>query len=248
MPLLALLLAAALALIHLFAGKLRFLGVIPRSRWLSFASGISVAYVFVHLLPELAEGQRTLEDAGVTEAVGEAVVAIEAHVWVVALVGLAVFYGLERAAKASREEQEAETGDDETEPAVFWLHMGSYGLYNVLIGYLLLHRETPGTTALLLFWFAMALHFFVNDYGLRQHHRTQYGRTGRWVLAAAVVGGCLLGFLAEVSEAAIAALIAFLGGGVVLNVLKEELPEERQSRFWPFAAGAGAYAALLLAV
>lgn len=39
---------------------------------------------------------------------------------------------------------------------------------------------------------------------------------------------------------------AFLGGGVVLNVLKEEVPSERQSRFWAFAAGAAGYAALLL--
>jgi hypothetical protein len=35
---------------------------------------------------------------------------------------------------------------------------------------------------------------------------------------------------------------------VVLNVLKEELPEDRQSRFTAFAAGAAIYAALLLAV
>ena len=28
-----------------------------RSRWLSLAGGVSVAYVFVHILPELAKGQ-----------------------------------------------------------------------------------------------------------------------------------------------------------------------------------------------
>ena len=56
----ALLLSAALGLVHLGAGKLRFLDSVPRSRWLSFASGISVAYVFAHLLPEVAEGQHAL--------------------------------------------------------------------------------------------------------------------------------------------------------------------------------------------
>ncbi len=50
------------------------------------------------------------------------------------------------------------------------------------------------------------------------------------------------------SRAGIAALTAFLGGGVVLNVLKEEVPSERQSRFWAFAPGAVGYAALLLTV
>ena len=240
---LPLLLAAGLALVHLFAGKLRFLDVMPRSRWLSFAGGISVAYVFAHLLPEVAEGQEALLEAGAERFVLE-----DGHVWLLALLGLVLFYGLERAAKASKEENEEEGGPDQTEAGVFWLHMASYGLYNVLIGYLLGHSEDASAVGLAVFWLAMALHFFVNDYGLRQHHRTRYGDVGRWVLAAAVVGGAVLGLATEVDEAVIAGLVAFLAGGVVLNVLKEELPEDRESRFGPFAAGALAYAALLTAL
>lgn len=51
---------ANFVLVHLFAGKLRFLDGTPRSRWLSFAGGISVAYVSVHVFPELAETQEQL--------------------------------------------------------------------------------------------------------------------------------------------------------------------------------------------
>ncbi|WP_180381094.1 MULTISPECIES: hypothetical protein [Fischerella] len=46
----------------------------------------------------------------------------------------------------------------------------------------------------------------------------------------------------------IALLFTFLAGGVILNILKEELPEERKSRFWAFALGAGIYTVLLLAL
>ena len=81
----------------------------------------------------------------------------------------------------------------------------------------------------MLFAFALGVHFVVNDHGLREHHKDSYDRVGRWVLAAAVV-----------------VLFAFLAEGVVLNVLKEELPEERESRFWAFALGATLYAAILL--
>ncbi|MEG4424042.1 hypothetical protein [Microcoleus sp. D3_18_C2] len=49
-----------LALTHLFCGKLRF-APIPRNRWLSAASGVSVAYVFVHILPELNQHQAVLK-------------------------------------------------------------------------------------------------------------------------------------------------------------------------------------------
>ncbi len=238
---LALVLAAGLAAVHLVAGKLRFLGVLPRSRWLSLAGGISVAYVFAHLLPQVADGQRALIEAGLDRlAIGEG------HVWLLALLGLVTFYGLERAAQSSRDK--AEEPEDRTQPGVFWLHMASYGLYNVLVGYLLGEGEGGSGVGVVLFWAAMALHFFVNDFGLRDHHKDRYHRSGRWVLAAAVVAGATIGLTTRVHPAVVAGLVSFLAGGVVLNTLKEELPEERASRFAPFALGALGYALLLAAV
>jgi hypothetical protein len=50
----------------------------------------------------------------------------------------------------------------------------------------------------------------------------------------------------RIDEAALGVLFAFLSGGVMLNVLKEELPEERESRFWAFVVGVTAYTTLLL--
>ena len=131
---------------------------------------------------------------------------------------------------------------------MFWVHLGSFGIYNALIGYLLLHREDMTLAGLAFFTVAMALHFLVTDYGLNEHHQHVYRRKGRWLLVAAVLAGFGLGLATDVSEAVVAVLIAFVGGGVILNVLKEEVPSERKSRFWAFAGGAAAYALLLLAV
>jgi zinc transporter ZupT len=237
--LLALICAILLAIVHLFGGQMRFLDVIPRSQWLSFAGGASVAYVFVHLLPELNQGQRTIEQ---TE--GLAIAFLESHVYLVALLGLTVFYGLEHLVKVYRQNQHKLSGI--LSQGIFWLHIGSFSLYNLLIGYLLIHREEPGVESLLFFFIAMALHFFVNDYGLRYHHQDAYHRVGRWVLAGAILCGWAIGQATEISPAALAVLFAFLGGGIILNVIKEELPEERQSRFWAFAVGATVYAGLLI--
>jgi hypothetical protein len=66
-------------------------------------------------------------------------------------------------------------------------------------------------------------------------------------LAAAVLAGWLVGLLFDISEAALAVLFAFLAGGVITNVLKEELLQERESRLWAFALGAALYSAVLLA-
>ena len=235
------LLVAALAIVHLFSGKVRFLDVFPRSRWLSAAGGISVAYVFVHLLPDLAEEQEAIR-----EVVGRSFNFLEYHIYLVALVGLAAFYGLERAAKTSRKRKRSAGKEDSAGTGVFWLHIASFALYNALIGYLILHREEPGFQGLMLFTFAMGVHFVVNDLGLRKDHKGAYDRLGRWVLAVSTFGGWGIGLFFEISEAALGVLFGFLAGGVVMNVLREELPEERESSFWAFALGAAAYAGVLL--
>lgn len=242
MPYLAALFAVAFAAIHLFIGRLHFLDVVPRNRWLSAAGGVAAAYVFLHVLPELSAKQDVF-----AESLGVGGRAAEACVYLVALAGLAAFYGLERAAKTSRGRSRRRGDDDVVEAELFWIHVGSFALYNVLIGYLLLHREEPGVWSLLIFFVAMALHFVTTDFGLRDHHKHRYDRHGRWVIAAAVLAGWALGLVVAVSELVVGLLFAFLAGGVVLNVLKEELPEDRESRFWPFALGGAAYAALLLA-
>lgn len=231
--------ALGLAIIHIYAGKLKFLDVIPRSRWLSAASGVSVAYVFVHLLPDLNEQQAAIADSGFVGFV-------EHHVYLISLFGLTVFYGLERLVRTSEEKQEAK--NQPKDMGVFWIHMASFSAYNALIGYLLVHREKVGLLNLLFYFIAMGLHFLVNDFGLRADHQHTYHRLGRWILAAAIVVGWAIGVATKINDAAIAVLFAFLAGGIILNVLKEELPEERQSQFGAFATGTAIYTLLLLAL
>lgn len=225
------------ALVHLLAGKLTVLEGIPRSRWLSFAGGVSVAYVFLHVLPELSEGQEAVGEIGALEAVSH-------HVYLVALVGLVLFYGVERAALIDRNHER--TSSEATSPAVFWLHVGIYSVYNALVGFLLVHREDPTRFALLWYVAAMGLHFVVNDFGLRDHHKHRYRSRGRWILGSATMVGWGAGMTLSSGPVVTSILFAFLAGGVVLNVLKEELPEERKSRFWAFALGVVLFATILL--
>ena len=93
----------------------------------------------------------------------------------------------------------------------------------------------------------MILHFVTADFGTRTEHPELYDSRGRWVLAGATLGGWSLGLLLELPEVIIGCLFAFVAGGIVLLVLKEELPAERRSFFLPFLAGASSYAALVLA-
>ena len=226
--------ALALALIHIYASKLKFLDTIPRSRWLSMASGVSVAYVFVHLLPDLNEQQEIFTESEIFSF-------IEHHVYLMALIGLAIFYGLERMVTESQQDER-----NKVEADIYWIHIISFALYNALIGYLLFHREESGLRSLFLYAIAMGLHFIVNDYGLNQDHQSTYRHSGRWILATAIIIGSVIGWGGNISAAAISVLFSFLAGGIILNVLKEELPEERQSNFGAFILGAFVYSILLL--
>lgn len=229
--------ATLFALIHILIGRLSLLRGVPRSWWLSLAGGVAVSYVFLHILPELSTHQETFARGfGVSTQTGEI------WVYLIALIGLALFYGLERAAKLSRKE----SSEDRVESHVLWIHIASFGLYNLLIGYLLLHREETSSWSLIIYTIAMALHFVTNDFGLREDQKHLYDRVGRWIIAAAVMGGWVLGIFITLPQLVIGLLFAFLAGGVVLNVLKEELPEERESQYVPFLVGAASYSALLL--
>lgn len=230
--------AVTLVIIHMLAGRLHSEGDGARSRWLSAAGGVSVAYVFIHLLPELARGQQVLE-ASESSLLGY----IEHHAYLLALIGLACFYGLERLVKSHRRHLPEHAP---SHGGMFWLHIAAFAFYNGLIGYLLVHREPGNSGDLLTFAVAMALHLLVNDFALQNHHNHLYVHRGRWMLAAAVLAGWGLGQARAIPDLAVSAAVAFIAGAIVLNVLKEELPEERNSRFSFFLLGAVGYSVLLL--
>lgn len=238
-----LLVAIGLGLVHLVAGRLRLTHIVPRSRWLSFAGGTSVAYVFIHLLPDLEAHQDVLHEA----AAGLGLPFSDHYAYLIASIGLTVFYGLERSTKVSRKQSSDTTGEDVPSLKMFWISIAAFACYNALIGYLLVSENARSLENLLYFVLAFALHFIVNDYALHAHHRHLYARYGRWLLAFAVVAGAVFGHIAEINPPVLAIMISFLAGGIVLNVLKEELPDERESRFSAFALGVAVYAGLLLA-
>lgn len=237
--LLSLIFVIGFVIIHLASKQLRFLKIQPRSRFLSVAGGISVAYVFMHLLPELKEYQEEFDQTF------QGLKFLESHIYIIALVGLVIFYGLEQLAKNSKQKGKG-TGTYKASFNVFWVHIGSFALYNAIIGYLLLRGEYQSEWGMLLYFVAMGIHFITNDKGLRATHKEDYDRYGRWILTLSITLGWITAVFTEVNVLVISILSAFLAGGVILNVMKEELPEERESSFPAFFSGILGYTMLLL--
>ncbi|MEE4200303.1 hypothetical protein [Erythrobacter sp.] len=222
--------------VHLFMGKLTFLDVQPRSRWLSFAGGVAVGYVFLHILPELAaHGEELASSTGLVPVFAESLI------YALSLAGLVIFYGIERAAIVTGARR-----DEDGNARIFWIHIIATAALAAIIAYLLSHREDTAASGLALYTGALLIHFVTADFAARSHFPQAYDARGRWVLAVATLAGWAAGYAWRLPELAIACLFAFLGGGMVLIVLKEELPAQRESSFLPFLGGALIYSALVL--
>ncbi|HCF57727.1 MAG TPA: hypothetical protein DFS52_07005 [Myxococcales bacterium] len=217
----------ALAAVHLLAGRAvpeRRIG--PRA--LSAFAGVSVAYVFLHLLPDLARVQERFIEEKV-----RVLPWLEEQMYLAALTGLVATWALTSLAWTRKS------------PALgFTVGAGSFATYNAVIG--LYAARVAHPVGLALVTFAFATHFLVNDRALERDFGDLYRRFGRRLLAASVFAGWVLGATVPISELALMWLFAALAGGILLNALKEELPRVGEGRVGPFVAGAAGFAALLL--
>ncbi len=241
MTLLTLFIAVLLGLVHLVGGRFSFLEIEPRSRWLSAAGGVTVAFVFLFLLPELADfGQVLLahHELGLVEEL----------IYLTAAGGVVLFYGLEHLAFHARPHHQKADPDEPPfgHDYVFWVHMAWYALYNTIIGVLLSYGAQETIAGLSIYGLAMAIHFAVIDATMRNHHRHVYRATGRWLLAIAILVGWAVGAFLSIPSFVLALITAFLVGAMLVNAVKDELPSGKETRFTPFLVGALISAALLM--
>ena len=255
--------ALLLAGVHLLAPRIRALPVVPRHAATSFGGGIAAAYVFLYLLPRLAEGNEA-----VAAVLGEQVKVTplrDLAVFLVALLGFFVFYTLERATR--RSERDQARADDEAggghesvrrEPGplrhveatrlVLAAQVGLFAGYSALITYTLPTKLTAGLVPALLFALAMAMHLVATDQVLSEHFPASLTARLRLVLAAGALAGWAAAVLARPTSTLLVNLLtAFLGGAILLNVFNDELPPERANSFTWFTIGLAAYAGLLTA-
>ena len=234
----------ALSAVHLFSRYLRFLDGPPRNRFLSVAAGISVSYVIMRLLPGVSEGQRIISEKVSPDFFHQG--QGQNLAYLVVLLSFVFFYGMQEFAIHSKERGGKVVGESKPAPNVYKIHITTYSILNLLIGYLLLDLLKEGIMAFAFYVLAMFLKFIVNDHALHKLHQEYYGQTGRWVLFFAVTLGWLLSLTLKNSETVVGLVKAFIAGGALLNVLKEELPEGKENDFVAFATSGLGFAFVLL--
>lgn len=219
-----------LVAVHLFGNQSRIMGWIWHGRFLSFASGVSLGYVFVELLPALSEGQPLIK-----ETFHGALPYLDKHAYLIALIGLLFSYAVEKKSTSKSDYK-------------FWLSMGGYALFNFFVGASLADPFNPDIKPIWLFTVAMGLHYFVRDHNAVESHPKAYKNEARWMLVVALILGWVVGYVTAIPQSLIALVVAFVSGGVILNSMRYELPEKKKDSTAYFILGALGYAVMLLSI
>ena len=106
----------------------------------------------------------------------------------------------------------------------------------------------PELQPLLLFTIAMGLHYFVRDHAETPEAQLRFYRSTRWYLVGALLFGYAFGYLTRIPDAAVALAVSFVSGGVLLNVLRYELPKQEKTGYAYFVLGATIYSITLLSL
>jgi len=228
--------ALLLASVYVFGNRLR-----ARSHqrwWISIAGGVSVSTIFIDLLPEISERQAGFS-AGPHHG---AALFPEQAIYLAAMLGFVLFYGLEYLVAASA------SAEGEPSRLLSSFRIAAFASYSSLIAYLLVHSVWSGGPSLALYTLAMAFHFLLVEHSFEGGHYGAYKSRGRLILALAVIVGWSAGILTSIPEQWLARITGFVCGGVIMNTLVVELPEGRGGRFWPFVVAAAAYTVVLIVV
>lgn len=215
---LLILFTAVLAVSHYLSPLLKKLRWLNPVRLTSFAGGVAVGYVFLHMLPEMVEQHDKL-----SELLAQTVYMTpfkDLAIFIIALLGFEVFYLFERWTRKTHLS---------IQTAGYRVSVGMYFFYNFLITYTLAVRIETGWHFALLFIIAMSLHFILSDNHFKRYYPHQFGLKSHLLLIAGLVLGCVLSAFFTVNVLLSVILSAFLSGAVLYNAFSEEISIDKES-------------------
>ena len=181
------------------------------ARQVAFGGGLSLAYVFLHLIPSLDAFQAV---------VGQ-------RIYFVALLGFVAVYALDVRFQPPREHH----------PTKYHAYLGVFFLYNGLLVFTLA-LNLPSTPILtLVFALSLALDVFNTDLEMQADYGSRFVKSGRWVLLAGVAIGYALSLIRHPNPLVVDILTAGLAGFLMFHTFDGLLPASRNKNFRAFVAG-----------
>lgn len=215
---------------HYLSPLIRKIPHINAKQITSFSGGMAVAYVFLHMLPGLVEGNQTIGKLlSQTKALTPL---LDLGIFIIALLGFNIYFGLELLATR------AKLKSKESTKKAYYLHLLMYGIYNFLITYTMPLRVQSGATYAILFAIVIGLHFIFVDRSFNRNFHQHFSVSGRLFLLGILFLGWLVTALTNpINVVVVSFMIAFLAGSVLYTVFREELPTSEKSSFISFTVG-----------
>lgn len=182
---------------------------------LSVSAGVGISYVFLVLLPKLAEIQSAID----LDADTDALLPAGLHVYLAALTGFVIFLLV-----AKKDLSEDRLGIGQKPSSTTLLVASVFGLYNAQIGFLL--GDWPFASLLGYFGltFAFGMHFIGINYHLWMHYPKRYRRYFRSIFSLGLLLGWLASFLSDQLGPAFKFSTLFVVGGIIITAIREEIP------------------------
>jgi len=194
---------------------------------MSFSGGVGTSYILLYVLPEVAHASTIVQ-----EEIG---FASELSVYFITLFSFSLFYIIDRLVVMEQRNYEI-NGAGPNKNHLFWAHLLFFIIYNMIIGYSLT-KSFDSIPNLILVFFAFATHFITNDWSLRHHHEDVYDKYGRVLLSLGIFSGYLIGDFTSLPSYILEMSEAFILGGLLLTVIKRELPSEKNESIFGFFIG-----------
>ena len=191
---------------------------------ISFAAGVSVAYLFLYLLNELTNGLQYLGN----------------FVFIFLLAGFTVLHVVEK--YIYQHERGRKRAQD-----LNWAHTFAFFVYSIIVGIVLVRLSNLDVMEALLFFVPIGIHSAVSSFSLREvHSARKHPNVFRTLLSSSPVLGAILGLTIPVFGHYFYALFGFLGGMLLYIVIRDSIPKGTQGKPSYFLLGVILYVAILV--
>ncbi len=218
--LLPILLGVLFLIAHLISDKIH---IRHQPMLTSFSVGISLAYIFLYLFPEMLQASR-FDSMSVFSSVllGIAIIRlVEIHVW-------------KHRSKAVLKKELKE------------VHAVSFFIYHFVIGMVLFELLKFSVIGGILFFLPALLHSAVSSTSLKEIHDEIRAGASRVLLALSTLLGISIMYFVSVPASAHSILLGFVVGVLLYIVMRDSMPKESAGKPLHFLAGILLYALLIL--
>jgi len=205
-----------LAFIHYFNDDIVIRVHKYRNEIISLGAGVSIAYIFLILFPEL---YRTGE--------------VNHYVFIFLLFGFTIFHLAEKHIYQQKSKEKILR-----EKKI--VHSVAFFVYQFLLGITLYYITLSGFMPGLLFFIPIAFHSIMSNIALTEiHHYIKEKRPYRIILSSSTLLGIIVAEALKITTAGFSLVLSFIIGALVYIVIRDTMPKEQKSKSPYFLLGAG---------